>query len=158
MFSFTLTLVIFLFLLFFKAYTSILQRLFLYFTVVTLLQLACIAVNIELQFGSGSLSFCKWLGFVQHWAYSMNWLFSITLTSYLHFLVYKKIRGKPLPALGYKKTVALEVIVVFIDMLLPLAVLWIPFASYGLNGALCWTQHLQLKMIALKMCLEVHLN
>lgn len=143
MISFLLTFIIFLLLVFYKAYTSILQRLFLYFTVVTLLQLACIAMNIELQFDfEGEEGFCKWLGFIQHWAYMMNWLFSLSLTFCLHFLVYHQIRGKPLPTVGTKKGVAIEVIIVALASFLPLTILWIPFSSYGLNGSLCWTQHL----------------
>ena len=143
MVSFSLTFVILLLLVFHKAYTSILQRLFLYFTIVTLLQLACIAMNVELQFDfEAGLSFCKWLGFTQHLVYVMNWLFSLTLTSYLHFLFYHQIRGKQLPTIGRKKGLAIEILLLVIITSLPLTVLLVPFSSYGLNGSLCWTQHL----------------
>lgn len=144
MLSFVLTFVVFLLLVFHKAYTSLLQRLFLYFTIVTLLQLACIAMNIELQFSfEGEEAFCKWLGFIQHWAYMMNWLFSLTLTFYLHVLVYHQIKGKQLLTLGSKKGVFMEVFLVIAILSLPFTVLWIPFHSYGLNGPLCWTQHIR---------------
>lgn len=143
MLSFVTTTFILLLLVFYKAYTSVLQRLFLYFTIVTLLQLACIAMNIQLQFAfQGEESFCKWLGLVQHWAYMMNWCFSLTLTFYLHFLVFHQIKGKQLPSIGHKKALAIEATSVMVILCLPLTVLWIPFSAYGLNGPLCWTQHL----------------
>jgi hypothetical protein len=85
--SFVATLFILVLLVFYKAYTSVLQRLFFYFILVTLMQLACIAMNIQLRFVfEGEEAFCKWLGLVQHWAYVMNWLFSLTLTFYLRFI------------------------------------------------------------------------
>lgn len=132
--SFILVLIVF-----YKAYTSILQRLFFYFTLVTLLQLACIAMNVQLQFVfQGQELFCKWLGFIQHWAYTMNWLFSLTLTSYLHILVFHQIKGKQLPAIGRKKRIAFEALLVMAVVTLPLTVLWVAFPAYGLSGALCW--------------------
>lgn len=141
--SFLVATFILMLIVFYKAYSSILQRLFLYFTLVTLLQLACIAMNVMLQsVFNGQEILCKWLGFVQHWAYMMNWLFSLTLTSYLHILVFHQIKGKQLPAIGRKKAVAIEGLLVMAILTFPLMALWVAFPAYGLNGPLCWTQHL----------------
>ena len=96
-------------------------------------------IHLQLVFSSQEL-FCKWIGFIQHWAYVMNWLFSLMLTFYLHFLVFHQIKGKQLPTIGHKKGVTIEVILVIVVLCLPLTVLWIPFPSYGLNGPLCWTR------------------
>lgn len=143
MLSYAFTFLILVLLVFHKAYTSALQRLFLYFTIVSLLQLACIAMNIHLQFVfEGGMVLCKWLGFIQHWSYVMNWLFSLTLTFFLHFLVYHQIRGKRMPTVGRRKGFVMEFFFVIAVVSLPFTVLWIPISSYGLNGPLCWTRHL----------------
>lgn len=65
----------------------------------------------------------------------------LALTSYLHFMVYHQIRGRPLPSIGFKRALITEASLVVFIIILPLSVLWLPFPAYGINGALCWTMH-----------------
>ena len=84
---------ILLLLIFYKAYTSTLQCLFLYLTIVTVIQEACITMNVEHQFQyNGQETFCEWIGIVSQWTGTMVYLVMLGIIIYLLYKVYEQFK------------------------------------------------------------------
>ena len=78
---------------FYKAYTSTLQRLFLYLTIVTVIQEACITMNVEHQFQyNGQETFCEWIRIVSQWTGMMVYLVTLGIIIYLLYKVYEQFK------------------------------------------------------------------
>lgn len=83
-----------LFLICYKAYSSLFQRLFLYLIIGTLLTEIVTALTIEHQWRyKGQETVCMWLGFFALWTYYLVFIFSYEIVGYLLYLVISKIRG-----------------------------------------------------------------
>ncbi len=131
----TILLLLLVLLIFYRAYKTILQRLYLYFLVATVLNTLLYALNVELQFNIDE-GFCSWLGFLEIWSENLTQLLTFGLTVYLVAMTYRKLRGK-----DFKKNfrVSWEVIYICGTILFPLTYLWVPFHhnTYGISETLC---------------------
>ena len=130
-----------------KAFTSILQRLFLYLVLATIVQEALIAVSFEHQFRyPGQREFCTVYGFFIQWSGVVMFNFALAVMLHILYLVYVQLRGEPFPRLT-RSTVGkklAEILCVLFIVMFPLTYLWIPFlhGNYGLSGASCWMRAL----------------
>ena len=130
----TLTL---LFLIFHKAYTSTLQRLLLYLTIVTVIQEACLTVGYTTQFEySGHKKFCDMIGIFWQWSNTVGYLLTLAMIVFLPYKIYELFKGDPFPRLSRSRCfcIALECLFVFIVLVLPLAYI-LPFISAFTNCA-----------------------
>ena len=138
-----ITLAILLYLMYYKAYSSLLQRLYLYLVVGTLFTEIAVALNIEHQWHyKGQETVCVWLGFFTQWTYVLVFIFSYEIVLYLLYLVMLKIRGTPLPPwMGSKCcTVTVEIIYIVTPLLISTTFAVFPYVkrSYGVAGPWCW--------------------
>ena len=118
---------ILLLLIFYKAYTSTLQRLFLYLTITTVIQEACMTMDFEHQFQySEQETFCKCIIFVSEWTNAMAYDFTLGIIVYLLYKLYKKIKKVPFSGLLRSKCfcVSMECLFIFIVLTFPLNFLW----------------------------------
>ena len=134
---------ILLLLIFYKAHTSTLQRLFLYLTIVTVIQEACITMNVEHQFQyNGQETFCEWIGIVSQWTGTMVYLVTLGIIIYLVYKVCEQFKKDSFPRLLRSKyfRVVMECFFVIIVLMIPLTFLWVPYIhhDFGLAGAWCW--------------------
>lgn len=130
-----------------KAFTSALQRLFLYLVLATLVQEALIGLSFEHQFQyPGQTELCTGYGFIIQWSGVVMFNFALGLMLYVLYLVYIQIKQEPFTQLRrtrYGKRLVECVYLIFI-LTFPLTYLWIPFIhdNYGLSGASCWMRAL----------------
>ena len=133
-------------LVFYRAYRTTLQRLFLYLTIVTALDCTVSVLDVELQFGVDSV-FCTWIGFGDVWTSNLIELFNFSFTVYLIITAYQRLKGREIQCLGgcRRHPVLTEGVCVTITIILPLGYLWVPFYhhSYGLAEAVCWIKKYQ---------------
>lgn len=130
-------------LVFYKAYTSALQRLFLHLTIVTTISEVILVLETEHLFEyKGQERFCQVLGFFVTWTSTMVYLFTFGIVFFLLYMVYKQLKGDPFSRLSHSKClrVSLECFYVSAMIFFPLIYLWVPFVhgNYGLSGAWCW--------------------
>ena len=132
-------------LLYVKAYTTVLQRLFIYGALSTLLHEATHVANIEHYFQYSHQvqdQVCAHLGFLVDWTTWIICNFHMCIVAYLLFVVYTQVRGDPFPRLSRSKLYKglLEVMVILLSIFLPVTILWVPYLSheYGLNESWCW--------------------
>lgn len=144
MIFFILTVVILLLLIFYKAYNNSLERFFIYLTVVTIIQLGCIGMNIELQYDikDGGV-FCQWLAFFDQWCAIMMYLFALCISILLVCTIYSQLHSKDLFSSfrnPKKAKMCMEIMIVSLIGFCPLMVLWIPFYhnTYGSFNIACW--------------------
>ncbi len=132
----TILLLLLVLLIFYRAYKTILQRLYLYFLVATMLNALFHVLNVELQFNINR-RICSWLGFLEIWTANLTQLLTFGLTVYLVAMTYRKLRGK-----DFKKNfrVLWEVMYICGTILFPLTYLWVPFYhhTYGISETICW--------------------
>ena len=124
---------ILLLLIFHKAYTSTLQRLLLYLTIITVIQEACLSVGYATQFGySGHEPFCDVISNVWQWSDTVGYLLTLVMIVYLPYKIYEQLNGDPFPRLSRSKCccVVLECFFIFIVSALPLAYI-LPFIHCG---------------------------
>ena len=147
----TLTLII-LFLVFYKAYTTTLQRLFFHLTVVTCLRDVSFVIQIEHQFEyRGQKQFCAFVGFFDLWTGAMVYNFIIGINIFIVYTVYKQFRSDPFSRLSISKLprLMLECTFTLLMVFFPLTYLWLPFTkgSYGTGSgglsAFCWIKYLK---------------
>lgn len=142
-----LTILILLHILCTKAFTSILQRLFLYLVLATIFQEALIAISFEHQFQyPGQNEFCTAYGFVIQWSGVVMFNFALGVMLHVLYLVYVQLRSDPFARLSRSPTgkKVAEIVYVLFVLIFPLTYLWIPFlhGNYGLSGASCWMRAL----------------
>ncbi len=132
----TILLLLLVLLIFYRAYKTILQRLYLYFLIATVLNTLVYALNVELQLDIDK-RFCSWLGFLEIWSENLTQLLTFGLTVYLVAMTYRKLRGK-----DFKKNfrASWEVIYICGTILFPMVYLWVPFHhnTYGISETICW--------------------
>ena len=129
-------------LIFYKAYKTTLQELFLYITTTTALEEAAFSLAIEHQFyyvGQGSI--CAFLGFLLEYTVSiMKFLFFF----FFLYVVYSNLRGNPLKSKNVAKRrwlfILFEVMCILFSVMFPLTYLYVPFLhrTYNLVGGWCW--------------------
>ena len=128
---------------FYRAYRTILQRLFIYLTVSIMLYLAIISLNVQLHpklFEHTGEVMCKWTGYMSTSAYTCTLLLSFEISVYLLYMMYYQLRGKSLPVLSRYRVAVLELFGLGVAVLVPPALLVISLEYYGLNGAVCWVK------------------
>lgn len=132
-------------LVFYKAFKSTLQRLFLYITAATVIEEAVFSLAIEHQFYYPSQNkLCVFYGFLLEWTVSITNYLILCKILYLLYLVCVNYRGSVL--LGgklYKKKylwLLFEGFCILFSICFPLTYLWIPFVhgTYSLAGGWCW--------------------
>ena len=144
--SLAIVILILLFLLLYKAYTTTLQRLFVHLTIASSLHDACFVIEVEHQFDYyGQEQFCAVVGFLDAWTSIMVYLFILGITLYVLYMIYKQFRGDPFQ--NYRRLkIATECFFTILMVVLPLVYLWLPFINdtYGFGlVAVCWIQKLQ---------------
>ena len=142
---------ILLFLVFYKAYASTLQRLFFHLTIVTCVHDVSFVLQLEHQFQYRSQKqFCEFVGFLDMWASTMVYNFIIGINVFLVYTVYRQLRGDPFSRLSNSKylRLILECFFTLLMIVLPLTYLWLPFTkgTYGTgSGGLtfCWIKDVE---------------
>ena len=133
---------LFLLLIFHKAYTSTLQRLLLYLMIFSVIQEACLSVGYATQFEySEHEAFCDMISIVWQWSTTVSYLLTLAMIVYLPYKIYQQFKGGPFPRLSRSKCcrVALECLFIFIVLVLPLTYI-LPLAHCGyylLQSQLC---------------------
>ena len=118
---------ILLLLIFYKAYTSTLQRLFLYLTIFTVIQEACLTVGYATQFEySDQETLCNVITIVTMWSAATGYLSVFGVFIYLPYKFYKQIRRDPFSRQLRSKCchVAMECFFVLVVLALPLIYIW----------------------------------
>ena len=124
---------LFLLLIFHKTYTSTLQRLLLYLTIITVIQEACLSVGYATQFEySGHESFCDVISNVWQWSDTVGYLLTLAMIVYLPYKIYEQFKGDPFPRLSRSNCCreVMECFFIFIVLALPLAYI-LPFIHCG---------------------------
>ena len=124
---------LFLLLIFYKVYTSVLQRLLLYLTIVTVIPEACMTVGYTTQFEySGHKMFCDTMSIFWQWSTTVGYLLTLAMIVFLPYKIYERFKRDPFPRLSRSKClrVAMECSFIFIVLVLPLAFI-LPFVHCG---------------------------
>ena len=146
----TLTiLAILLFLIYYKVYSSLFQRLYFYLIVATLLSELTGVISIEHQWHyERQEALCMGLGLSVAWTYVLLFIFSYEIIVYLLYLVVSNIGETRLPQCGMGCTrcrgVIVEVIYVTIPVLVSTTFALPPFLQqkYGIAGPWCFVRSL----------------
>lgn len=93
--SLTITLLLLSLLILYKGFKTVLQRLFLYFTLEVIAADVVQVLNVELQFHDANRDFCKWLGFLAHWLSMSYNLLAVSLILYVSAITIQKARSQP---------------------------------------------------------------
>ena len=130
-----------------RAYKSVLQRLFLYVMVTTIVRELFLAASIEHQFKyKGQEQVCTWIAFFYNWAGIIKFVHTVGIMIYLFFLVRCIAKGeKALRLLQTKsRRVVAEILYVFLSFFLSLGYATVPLFThnYGLAGSWCWIKAL----------------
>ena len=150
--SLTMVALILLFLVFYRAYGSTLQRLFIHLTIVTCLHDVSFVIELEHQFEyHGQKQFCEFVGFLDMWTSTMVYNFIIGINVFLVYTVYRQFRGDPFARLSNSKypRLILECSFTLLMVFLPLTYLWLPFTkgTYGTGAeglrAFCWIKDVE---------------
>ena len=131
----------------YKAYKSVLQRLFLYVMVATIVRELFLTASIEHRFKyKGQAEVCTYIAFVYNWAGIIKFVHTVGIMTYLFFLVRYVAKGETAPRLLQTKSrrVVAEVLYVLISSLITLGYATVPLFNhnYGLAGSWCWIRAL----------------
>ena len=137
------------FLIYYKAYQSLFQRLYLYLIIATLLNELAGVISIEHQWPyKRQETVCVWIGLVSAWTNVLLFIFSYEIIVYLLYLVVSKIKGIELPQCGIGCTRCCGAIVEIVYLVLP-ALISTAFAlppymqrRYGIAGPWCFVRSL----------------
>ena len=137
---------ILLLLIFYKAYTSTLQRLLLYLTITTVIQEACTTVGyytIQFEYGEHEM-FCDIINIVWQWNDTVGYLLTLAMIVYLPYKIYEQIKGDPFPRLSRSKCcrIGAECLFIFVVLVFPLTYIY-PW-SYCELGHWCSTDVIDL--------------
>lgn len=138
--SAVVTLIILVSLLIFKTYRTTLQRLFLYLTIFTLLDLANDSLNIMLRLRCFHEGVCRAVGYIDVCIFITSTLLLLGIGVYLLIVVYYHIQGHPLPKTNGFKVAIVEVAYLLIVIVVPPVVLWKSYSSFGMGGVYCWVE------------------
>lgn len=142
-------------LIFYKAFKSTLQRLFLYITASTVIEEAAFSLAAEHQFYYSSQNeLCAYYGFFLEWTVSVTNYLILCKIFYLFYLVCAHCQGNGGNPHGRKYQWLLEVFCLLLAICFPLTYLWIPFVhgTYTLAGGWCWIRTID------QTCNDVGLN
>ena len=143
---------ILLFLVFYKAYSTTLQRLSFHLTIAACMHDISFVLQIERQFHyHGQKQFCEFVGFLDYWTSTIVYDFNIGINVFLVYTIYRQLRGDPFSRLSDSKypRLILEFFLTLLMIFLPLPYLWLPFTtgSYGTGsggqGSFCWIKDVQ---------------
>ena len=136
---------ILLLLIFYKAYKTTLQRLFLYITTTTILEEIAFSLAIEHQFFYANQDgVCMFLGFLLEWTVSITNYLILCKIFFLLYVVCSNLRGNPLKSKNLVRRkwlfIFFEVLCILFSVSFPLTYLYIPFihGTYNLAGGWCW--------------------
>ena len=141
-----ITLAILIFLIFSKAFSSLLKRLYFYLIVGTLFTEIVLGLNIEhLWHYKGQQSICILLGFLTQWTYVMVFILSCEVVLHLLCIVFSRLRGsQPFPKCTGAKLCTRTVEAMYILLPLTIATVFavMPLLNngYGIAGPWCWVQ------------------
>lgn len=126
-----------------KAYRSIIQRLFLYLILASILDEICNAATLEHQFYYPYQSeVCAAVGFATHWCSTIVVECAVGVIAYTVLLICLSVKcnhvSNRTPSTRWK--ILLESMYLLIIIFLPLSVIWVPLmnGNYGLAVAWCW--------------------
>ena len=144
-----ITLVILLFLIYQKAFSSLFQRLYFYLVIGTLLTELAVGLNIEHQWHyRRQETVCVWLGFFTQWTYVLVFILSYEIVVHLLCLVGTRMKGSSSPHCQFVKskcyTVTLETVYIALPVLISTGFAVFPYVkkSYGVAGPWCWVRSL----------------
>ena len=143
MVSCSITAAILIAMVFYKAYHTTLQRLFIYLNTVIIIYLVAASFSLQLHpkiFQYTGDRLCKWTGYFQASVYTSTLLISLEISAYLFYMMWYQVQGKPLPVPTRAKTVALEATALFVGVVTPLGLLMLPLSHYGVGGTQCWVK------------------
>ena len=128
-----------------KAYSSLLQRLFLYLMVATALRHLSLLSLIEHYFSyTGQREICIVVAYFNHWMVAMTLFFAIGMLFYLFYMINHLAKGKTLtpPTIIQSKyrQRALECFYIILLVVVSFAYASEPLfrGTYGVAGAWCW--------------------
>lgn len=126
-----------------QAYRTVLQRLFLYSVLATLVHELLHVSQIEVQFQfKWQDQVCTHLGFLSNWSGIVIYIFNLDIILYLLFVVYRQLRGGVLSKYFQSHLCRglAECLCVLLSIFLPVAYIWVPYKenNYGLNEAYCY--------------------
>ena len=146
---FLITSLIVLVLIFYKAYHSLLQRLFLYLMLATSIrELALFSLIEHYFYYTRQDELCICVAFFNHWTVTMTLVFAMGIMVYLFYLVRHFAKGNALtvPTILWSKChrITLECLYIILPVALAFAYASEPYirGSYGLAGAWCWISSL----------------
>ncbi len=141
---FILTLVILVLLVLYRSYKTLLQRLFLYLTIIILVHQAFISLDIQLQFDwKYNNSLCEVQGFIQSWTSTSIYLIIAAITAQLMHLVCRQLlksKSSEKCNCWTSNKIRADTVIVLFCLLLPLTYLWVPFyhGTHGKYSMTCW--------------------
>ena len=134
-------------LIFYRAYKTTLQRLFLYITATTILEEIAFSVSIEHQFYYANQdAACTIIGFLLEWTVSITNYLILCKILFLLYVVCSNVHGNPLKCANQIKKkwlfISFEVFCLVFSVIFPLTYLHIPFMhrTYNLAGGWCWIE------------------
>ena len=130
-----------------RAYKSVLQRLFLYVMVTTIVRELFLAASIEHHFKyKGQEQVCTYIAFIYNWAGILKFVHTVGIMTYLFFLVRYVAKGETAPRLLQTKSrkVVAELLYILISTVISLGYATVPLFThkYGLAGSWCWIRAL----------------
>ena len=144
-----MVLAILVFLICYKAYSSLFQRLYLYLIIATLLNELVGVVSIEHQWHySRQETVCVWIGLFLGWTYVLLFIFSYEIIAYLIFLVLTMMKGIEFSQYGAKCTricaLTVEFVLIVLPILISTAFAIPPYVQgrYGIAGPWCFVRSL----------------
>lgn len=132
------TLAVLVLLLALKTFSSPLQRLFLYLTTFTLLDLTNNSLNLILQPSLFHQTVCRAVGYADVCIFITSLLLVSGIGLYLLFVIYHRIQGKTLPKISKFKMAVLEISYLLAVVAIPPVALYKKWNLFGISGPLCW--------------------
>ena len=138
---------ILLFLICYKAYSTVFQRLYMYLVIGSVLSEIVTVLMMEHQWNyKGQESVCVWLGFFSLWTFYLVFVFSYEIIGYILYLVISKIRESPPPKWMSSKcfSVFVEITYILIPVFISTAFAIQAYMtnSYGIAGPWCFVKSL----------------
>ena len=122
---------ILLLLIFYKAcIKSAMQRLFLYLTIMTVIQEVCsMILNIERYTGT----LCEGISFVSRCCVTVVYLLIFGMFVYLLYKIYEQFKGEPFPRLSRSKCCRVTLECLFIIIVLVFTIIWASLSDFGIR-------------------------
>lgn len=143
---FLISVLILIFLLYFKQYKTPLQRLFLFLTIMTVIHEAGLSIAIERRFYYPKQEqFCEILGFFNQCIGTILRMLTAQIAMYVLHIVYKELKGTPFPKIAQNHCLCrfIESIYLFAPTALVIIETGYPYiggGKYGFTIADCWIQ------------------